>query len=374
MAFNGIPVIDGVVHAYNFTKENTVDDPVQADWAARYTEGAHRNHRQYYKSHSDEFTMSAEEFKGDLSAEALAETVFLESDVDIAVYHSLPMFHLFKDGLASLEKGLELKRKYPGRFVVYAAIEPLKGNKCLETMEQYAELGVDGFKMYPSTFYHGESTGFYMDDPNAAFPVFQKALDLGVRNVAVHKGRPLGPGEIGPFHTSDLIGAAGKFPDLNFQIIHGGLTFNEETADVLHRYKNVYVTLESTLNYTYTAPRFVQEALGLFLYRARPEQLIFATGCNLVHPQPVIEGFWNMQMPEDLMLGFGYPELTDDIKKMILSENFARLHDLDVTGTKSERDRDRFGKALEGSGGQKLRPWSVLRDVRTPHAQEPTHV
>ena len=38
-----------------------------------------------------------------------------------------------------------------------------------------------------------------------------------------------------------------EFPDLTFEIVHGGMAFNEETAWLLGRFPNVWVNLE-TLN------------------------------------------------------------------------------------------------------------------------------
>jgi hypothetical protein len=35
--------------------------------------------------------------------------------------------------------------------------------------------------------------GWHMDDLELAFPIFQRALDLGLKAIAIHKAIPLGP-------------------------------------------------------------------------------------------------------------------------------------------------------------------------------------
>ncbi len=45
-----------------------------------------------------------------------------------------------------------------------------------------------------------------MDDPNIAFPIFEKARELGVNLIGVHKGVPLGPQPIEHTQTWDMDG------------------------------------------------------------------------------------------------------------------------------------------------------------------------
>lgn len=41
-----------------------------------------------------------------------------------------------------------------------------------------------------------------MDDPEVAFPVFERARQLGIKVIAVHKALPLGPVELRQFLTA----------------------------------------------------------------------------------------------------------------------------------------------------------------------------
>ena len=61
-------------------------------------------------------------------------------------------------------------------------------------------------------------------------PIFEKAQELGVNLIGVHKGVPLGPQPIEHTQTWDMDGAAANFPDINFVIFHVGLPFIDETC------------------------------------------------------------------------------------------------------------------------------------------------
>ena len=47
-------------------------------------------------------------------------------------------------------------------------------------------------------------------------------------------------------------------------------------------------------------------------------------------PQWQIDAFWRFQIPEDLRRQYGYPELSDDIKRKILGLNGAKLYGLNA--------------------------------------------
>lgn len=56
----------------------------------------------------------------------------------------------------------------------------------------------------------------------------------------------------------------------------------------------------------------------------------------LCNPQPVIEWFWNMQIDEELQERYGFPEITETDKRLILGENQAKLFGIDVERKKRE--------------------------------------
>ena len=58
---------------------------------------------------------------------------------------------------------------------------------------QVGEFGAKAFKFYNVRYDYGSPFPWRMDDPQIAFPIFEKAQELGINLIGVHKGVPLGP-------------------------------------------------------------------------------------------------------------------------------------------------------------------------------------
>jgi hypothetical protein len=54
-------------------------------------------------------------------------------------------------------------------------------------------------------------------------------------------------------------------------------------------------------------------------------------------PAPYLDAFMDMEIPEDLRVGYGYPQITIDDKRKILGENFARIMGVDIEAEKRTR-------------------------------------
>src|SRR5438128_11194388 len=144
------------------------------------------------------------------------------------------------------------------------------------------------------------------DDPEQAFPFFEKARELGVRHLAFHKTQPLGPGPIDALRVEDVSMAAQAFPDMTFEVVHDGRAFLEECAIQLMMYPNVYANLECVANLVVRQPRRFADIIGTLLQYAGPDRILFATGCAVSHPDPIVRALMNFEMPEDLRTGYGF--------------------------------------------------------------------
>ena len=117
---------------------------------------------------------------------------------------------------------------------------PIFPDQALDSLdEQVEELNPIGLKLYPNSYSADGVVGWHMDDPEIAFPIFERALYLGLKAVATHKAIPLGPVPMDHYRMDDIDAAAAAFPDLQFEIVHGGFAFIEETALQLARFSNV---------------------------------------------------------------------------------------------------------------------------------------
>jgi predicted TIM-barrel fold metal-dependent hydrolase len=81
-------------------------------------------------------------------------------------------------------------------------------------------LKIDAWKMYTGAEL-GEKAWF-LDDEKVAYPFWERTKKLGVKNVCVHKGLPLGAFNEKACTPHDVEKAAIDWPDLNFIIYHSG--------------------------------------------------------------------------------------------------------------------------------------------------------
>ena len=343
--YRGTLIGEGVIHAYNNLPENARNETARA-----------------IQVETGEFAtiasppgtgLTSEGWMRAFTARELEEALFLESDVDFGVYHSLPIFDFFEDGYSPLEPGVELRDRNPERVKLLGCVDPLDEAATTEMKRQVDELDVDGFKMYPTYSSEGKVRPLRLDDE--LLPLVETAVDLGIDHVGVHKLFPLGP--VGLHHTSvgDVADVAGMFPDVTFELLHPDLAFLHEIASMLATHPNVWVNLELTTCYMFLQPRRFAEILGELLVWA-PDRIVFGTGPPLVHPQAYIEHFWEFEMPADLQEGYNYPALTDDIKRAILGGNLIELYGWDEDALRSHVTSDRWSERRDVEG--RPEPWT----------------
>ena len=329
MIGNDAIVFDGVAHVFNFEKKNALGPAGEM----------FINH--LYAFHNvltpeGQPLLPPEEFLRQWTVDDIDEMVYRNSTTDMLVAMPLPLTDLFRDGLSPWEECAELARRNPDRTVFWGSVNPLEGRRALDLMErQVGEFGAKAFKFYNIRYDFGQPFPWRMDDPRVAFPVFEKAQELGVNLIGVHKGLPLGPQPIEHTQTWDMDGAAANFPDINFVIFHVGLPFIDETCWQLIRHPNLYASIAATINLVARAPRQFAEVMGKLLFWASEDKIVYGSEAPIFQPQWALDAFWNFELPQDLVEGYGYPQLTEQAKRKILGENLLRLHGMDVEATRA---------------------------------------
>jgi predicted TIM-barrel fold metal-dependent hydrolase len=333
-------VIDTVVHGYHLADENLND----LEFGREIVGMVYGAHQVYSPRGEEKWILSRARFYHANDPDLVGHALFAESQTDLAIYHGVPLFGLTKDGGSPLWVGAEMRRRWPGRVLLYGPASPFMPGVLDEIDRMVEEDGIVGLKLYPWDLVNGESRSWRMDDEKQVFPILERARSRGIKSVAVHKALPLGRVHIEPFLVTDIEGAAMAFPDLNIEIVHGGFAFLEETALQLLRFPNVCVNLEGSGAFVVNMPGKFAELLAAFLAVGGEDRIIWATGCMLLHPRPFIEAFWNFQMPERLIEDYGCPPLTDAIKRKILGGNIARILGLDLGALRSQYERDEFAQ------------------------------
>ncbi|MET7992184.1 amidohydrolase family protein [Amycolatopsis sp. NPDC005232] len=356
-------VIDAVTHAYNFHPSNYAvakDARLVADLS--YFMARNPPDRRY--------ALPDEVYRSDWSSADVANLLFHESETDFAVMHALPI-SAFHDGLVSVAKAAEAVERWPNRFIgAYAAVDPMTGPQALLELERQADLlKPHGLKLYPNSWATGSVELWRMDDPKLVYPLYEKAMELGIRHIAVHKAVPIGSVPVkDSYNPSDIEGAAAAFPDLTFEIVHGGMAFLDETAWLLSRFDNIYVNMEIQNIILERRPRaFAEILLGLARIGGKRmfRRMFWGSGTTLYHPRPALEAFRAFEFPEDLLADAGLfasiPQLTDADKRGILGGNYARMHGVDLEKAKAAVVGDEFWRE---PGAELPEPYSTISSAK----------
>jgi uncharacterized protein len=334
---DGMFIFDNVVHMYDNTEANVVGEEGARVAGNLFGAGQVFSNETYpYK----------EDFLGtELALEDAHRILFEESDTDLAMAQTVPLFGWWKNGFSPAKRQWEFQQAYPDKVIFCGGVDPLfQGveGACNEMERQVNEWGAKSIKFYQA---HRKGLSWRADDPKIAYPLWEKALELGINNVQFHKGVPFGTERMEDMKPNDLQDAATDFPDLTFIIHHLGDPYVDESISLASRNPNIWLALSAWINIYPIQPMASMHRLGKALMLVGPDRLLWGSEAFIwPNVQGYIELFAEAQMPEELQEGWGYPEITKEMKQKIFGENYAGLLGIDIEAKKRER------AALAGGG------------------------
>jgi predicted TIM-barrel fold metal-dependent hydrolase len=317
-------VFDNVVHMYDNTPDNVIN-PI-----------AKNNLERMHKRFSRPGSVDHEDFQGiRTTVDEALRSLFAESCTDMAQAQTVPLFGFWREGFAPARLQYELSQASPERVVFCGGVDPVyqgRTGAVVELQRQVEEWGAVSMKFYKA---HGPRIAWRADDRELAYPLWEKCLELGVSNVQFHCGVPLGTERMEDLRPNDIQAAAADFPTLQFVIHHVGDPYVDESIAIAGRFENVWLSLSSTVvNIWPTSPWWTYERLGKALMVVGPDRLLWGSEAFI---WPDIQGLLNifdqLQMPEELQDRYGFPEITESMRRKILGLNQARLLGMDVRTT-----------------------------------------
>lgn len=178
----------------------------------------------------------------------------------------------FMVGREAYDEFLEAKRRFPGRFMGYANVNP-KDPDAVEWVGKAARDGLQGIKLYPSSW-----RDFHSYD-EICYPVYEEALRHGLL-VFLHFGVTIG-GQADLRHGNplDIQVPARDFPDLNFIIAHFGAGFFRELLLLQYQADNIFMDTSGSNVWMKYLPYDI-DLINVFkkaLLAGGPEKVIFGT-------------------------------------------------------------------------------------------------
>ena len=288
----------------------------------------------------------------ELTKDTWVNEVFFLSDTDVTFLNTLAFGEYFggKDYFGTeecVEVAKEVNEQYPGRVLTLGTIEPNREGH-LEKLEYYfKELKMTGLKLYP--WDATSKGGWWADDEKLAYPMWEKCLALGIDKIHIHKGIPASWTMAKYVHPLDLDRPIRDFQNLNFIVYHAGWPYIDEMTSINagrpHR-PNLYVDLGSTFAMEVNTPVALAHDMGKLLLHIGADHICWGTDTPIWGaPQWQIEAFRKLTIPDQLIAGYGYPEITDADKDLIFGGNMAGLYGIDGDELKSRVKDDKVSQA-----------------------------
>ena len=288
----------------------------------------------------------------DMTKDTWIRELFFQSDTDVTFLNTLSFGEYFggQDSFSTeecVEVAKEVNDQFPGRVMTLGTVEP-GAPGYLEKLEYYVkELGINGLKLYP--WDATSSKGWWCDDEEIAYPLWEKCLELGINKVQIHKGFPLTFMMAKYVHPSDLDQPIRDFPDMTFVVYHAGFPYIDEMVALRfgrEQRDNVWVDIGTTFGLQVNAPVALAETMAKLIKHIGADRICWGTDTPVWgSPQWQIEALRKLMIPEELMARYNYPDITDEDKELIFGRNFARLYDIDVPSLKDQFKGDKMSQA-----------------------------
>jgi hypothetical protein len=297
-----------------------------------------------------------------IGPDEFVKDIFLDSDTDMMVLSFVPSSR--ENEPLTIEEADATRRIVANlegnhRLMLHGRVNPNQEGD-LEAMDELKERwNVCGWKTY--TQYGPGGKGFFLTDEDNGIPFIEKARELGVKIICVHKGLPFGPQSYEHSQCHDIGVVAKRYPDVDFLVYHSGFVAGKperayegegsgDGIDTLLKSlidngvkpnSNVYAELGSTWRFLMRDPDSAAHAMGkLFRYCGEKNVLWGTDSIWYGSPQGQIEAFRAFQIPPEYQDRFGYPALTDEVKRKVLAGNSLALYDVEAPTDACEFTRE----------------------------------
>ncbi|HEX6765873.1 MAG TPA: amidohydrolase family protein [Polyangiaceae bacterium] len=275
--------------------------------------------------------------------------IFVESDTTVACVTGVPAVRDLGVGHVQAHAQVQeiIDRLGGPRLIFHGSADPDRGASELDFMAEIADrYAISAFKTYP------HAGTFRLDSDEVGSPYIEQARALGVRVLATHRGLSGGGGYDVSGSPVDVVRAAKNHPDMKFLVYHSGW---EADGDENHPFDpsntdptgvdrfvkalidngigpdgNVWAELGTTWFNLLLVPDQAAHVLGKLLKQLGPDRVLYGTDCVLNGaPQSQIVALRAFVIPEAMQEAYGYPALTDDVRKKLLGLNGAAVYGVD---------------------------------------------
>ena len=158
----------------------------------------------------------------------------------------------------------EIAKKYPGRFLLSAVVDPMQGMKAVRAVDRLVkDFDVRLIRMVPFLINKPPNDKVY-------YPIYGKCIELGVA-VSVTTGIPGPPMPAEPQRPLYLDEVCLFFPELVMVMAHGADPWWGEAIRLLLKYPNLYMMTSAYL------PKYLPPEMIHFMNTRGQDKILFAT-------------------------------------------------------------------------------------------------
>ncbi len=308
-----------------------------------------------------------------LGADDFVKDVFLDADTDMMVLSFVPSTRDAEP--ITIEEADATRRivdelEGTQRLLIHGRVNPNQEGD-LDGMDALAEnYPISAWKTY--TQWGPDGSGFYMTD-EVGIRFVEKARDLGIRNICIHKGIPFGRQSYEHSLCKDIGPIAKQFPDVNFLIYHSGwipgqaegpydpdrgegldeLIRSVEAAG-LGKNSNVYAELGSTWRGLMRDADSAAHGIGKLVKHLGEDNVLWGTDSVWYgSPQDQIQAFRAFQIAAEVRDAHGYPEITDTLRAKIFGLNALKPYDISIDEARMRADERLIRQRRENYVGRR---------------------
>ncbi len=276
-----------------------------------------------------------------LGPDEFVKDIFMDSDTDMMVLSFVPST---ADAEPVTIEAADATRRIVDeldgthRLLLHGRVNPNQPHD-LDRMEALASTwNISAWKTY--TQFGPDGKGYYLSD-DIGLEFIERARNLGVNVICVHKGLPLGRSSYEHSKCPDIGVVARQFPDVSFIVYHSGYVAgrkergydpaSEDGVDTLVKSlldndvapnSNVYAELGSTWRFLMREPEDAAHVLGKVLRYCGEDNVLWGTDSIWYgSPQDQIQAFRTFQITEALREAHGYPEITPALRAKVFGLN-----------------------------------------------------
>jgi predicted TIM-barrel fold metal-dependent hydrolase len=260
-------------------------------------------------------------------SDRLMTDLFTDGYVDHAIFQPAALTEFYHNGFGQTEEAWALTKANPDKLTYNHNFDPRYGEEGLDQLRLDAErFGLKGVKLYTAEW-HGDSRGYKLTDP-WAYKYLEACVELGIKNIHVHKGPTIRPLDRDAFDVADIDHVATDFTNLNFIVEHVGLPRLEDFCWIATQEPNVFGGLAVAMPFIHSRPRYFAQIMGELLYWIGEDRILFSSDYAIWTPRWLVEKFVDFQIPDDMQPE--YAAITTVQKQKILGLTAAALYDIPV--------------------------------------------